>query len=98
MVPLHYRGPRVVLPCMWICPFDMTSCLAVSAILVTIEALVLRLLLIGELCMCLITWAPGVTHYHGRHMLVALTQRLDLLGWRIGHPLRLAGLLGGGLG
>jgi hypothetical protein len=31
-------------------------------------------------------------------MLVALTQRLYLLGEGLGHPLRLTNLLGGGLG
>jgi hypothetical protein len=44
---------------------------------------------------CLITWAPDVTHYRGRCMLVALAQRLDLLGGGLGRPLRFAGLLGG---
>lgn len=57
----------------------------------------LRLLLTGELCLCLIIWAPIVTDCRGRHMLVALTQRLDLLDRGLGRPLCLAGLLDGGL-
>lgn len=69
-----------------------------SAISANVETPVLRSALTGLLCLCLNTWAPGVTHCHGRHMLVALAQRLDLLGGGFGPPLHLANPLDRGLG
>jgi hypothetical protein len=68
MVPLHHHGTHVVLPHMWICPFNMAPCLVVSAVPPTVNALVLRLPLTGKLCLCLIACAPGVSHCHGRRM------------------------------
>jgi hypothetical protein len=41
---------------------------------------------------------PCRTHYHGRCMLVALTQCLDLLGGELGRPPRLVDLLSMGFG
>jgi hypothetical protein len=58
----------------------------------------LRSPLIGELCLCLITWAPGVTHCRGRRMLVALTQGLNLLDGGLDRLVRLVDLLTRGLG
>jgi hypothetical protein len=58
----------------------------------------LRSPLIGELCLCLITWAPGVTHCHGRRMLVALPQGLNLLDGGLDRLVRLVDLLTRGLG
>jgi hypothetical protein len=59
---------------------------------------VLRSSLIGGLCPCQITWAPGITHCRGRRMLMALAQCLDLLNEEPGRLLRFADILGGGLG
>jgi hypothetical protein len=42
-----HRGPYVVLPCAWIRPFGMTSCLVASDIPTTVEASVLRSRLTG---------------------------------------------------
>jgi hypothetical protein len=98
MVPYGHCEPQVVLLRIWIHPFDMTPCLAVSAILATIEATILRSSLTRELYLCHIAWAPSVTHYRGRRMLVALAQCLGLLSGGPGCPLHLVDLLGGGLG
>jgi hypothetical protein len=81
MVPLRHCGLGVVLSCVSTGPFDMASCIVVSAIPATIEAPVPRSSLTGELCQCLITWAPGVTHCRGRRMLAALAQRFRLARW-----------------
>lgn len=59
---------------------------------------VLRSSLIGKFCPRLVTRAPGVTHYRGRHMLASLARRSDLLDGGPGRPLCLADLLGRGLG
>jgi hypothetical protein len=86
-----------VLSCVWIGSFDMVSCLVVSAMPATVEVLVLRSCLTKELCLCPVTQAPSITHCRGRCILVALAQRLNLLGKGLGCPLRPADLLGGGL-
>jgi hypothetical protein len=88
----------VVLSCVWIGLFDMASCLVVSAIPANVEVPVLRPSLTGELCSCLITWSPGITHCRGRRMFVALTRCLNLLSEGLSCPLRLADLLGEELG
>ena len=76
----------------------MAFYLVVSVIPSTVGAPVLRSSLTRELCQCLVTQAPSVTHYRGRRMLVALPRRSNLLDGGPGRPLHLVDLLGRGLG
>jgi hypothetical protein len=55
MVPLRLYRLSVVLPCVWIGSFNIASCLVVSAIPATVEVLVLRSSLTGDLRPCLIS-------------------------------------------
>lgn len=91
-------GPTLFFLCVRICPFDIPPYHIVSTIPTTLEAPVLRLSLVGELCLCLIAWSLVVMRYYGRRVLVTLTPRLDLLDGGLGRSPRFVDLLGEGHG